>query len=80
MQTDALVAGSQALATKLSLLASHVAADLRRELNERGRQLSRDVANQQERLNWLVTALILIVIAAGIYMDASVSRRYPHRA
>ncbi|MFE1573261.1 ATP-binding response regulator [Comamonas odontotermitis] len=75
MQTDALVAGSQALATKLSLLASHVAADLRRELNERGRQLSRDVANQQERLNWLVTALILIVIAAGIYMDASVSRR-----
>ena len=75
MQTDALVAGSQALATKLSLLASHVAADLRRELNERGRQLSRDVATQQERLNWLVTALILIVIAAGIYMDASVSRR-----
>lgn len=74
-QVNALVLSSQSLATELSLLASHVSADLRRELNERGLQLSRDVASQQERLNWLVTVLILVVIFAGLYVDTSVSRR-----
>ncbi|GAB2470834.1 MAG: hybrid sensor histidine kinase/response regulator [Comamonas sp.] len=72
---NALVQDSQARATELSLLASHVSADLRRQLNQRGRQLSQDVASQQERLNWLVTGLILVVIFAGLYVEASVSRR-----
>lgn len=75
MAINGLVADNQELATALSLLASHVSADLRRELNERGRQLSQDVASQQDRLYWLVTTLILAVIAAGLYVDASVSRR-----
>jgi len=72
---DTLVADCQARATKLSMLASHVSADLRRQLGERGQQLSRDVERQQEHLNWLVAALILVVIAAGLYVDTSVSRR-----
>lgn len=71
----ALVQGSRELGTELSLLASHVSADLRRELNARGQKLAQDVAGQQTRLNWLVTTLILIVAFAGLYVDASVSRR-----
>ena len=71
----ALVADNQNLATDMALLASRAGADMRRELNERGRQLSADVAEQQTHLNWLVAALMLCVIGAGIYMDASVSRR-----
>ncbi len=70
-----LVNENQVLATDMALLASRAGADLRRELNERGQQLSNDVADQQAHLNWLVAALILCVIGAGIYMDASVSRR-----
>lgn len=72
---DELASNCQGLAIALSLLASHVSADLRRQLNDRGQQLSRDVASQQKRLNWLVTGLILLVICAGLYMDAQVSRR-----
>lgn len=72
---DELASKCQGLAIALSLLASHVSADLRRQLNDRGQQLSRDVASQQKRLNWLVTGLILLVICAGLYMDAQVSRR-----
>ncbi|MEG1455184.1 MAG: histidine kinase dimerization/phospho-acceptor domain-containing protein, partial [Comamonas sp.] len=70
-----LVAENQMLATDMSLLASRAAADLRRQLNERSVQLSRDVAAQQSNLNWLVAVLILCVAMAGIYMHASVSRR-----
>ncbi|MDR0260823.1 MAG: HAMP domain-containing histidine kinase, partial [Comamonas sp.] len=70
-----LVAENQMLATDMSLLASRAAADLRRQLNERSVQLSRDVAAQQSNLNWLVAVLILCVVMAGIYMHASVSRR-----
>ena len=70
-----LVVENQNLTTDLALVASRAGADMRRELNERGRQLSADVANQQEHLNWLVAALILSVIGAGIYIDAAVSRR-----
>lgn len=70
-----LVAENQVLATDMSLLASRTAADIRRQLNERSLQLSNDVAVQQTRLNWLVAILLLGVLAAGLYMDASVSRR-----
>jgi len=72
---NAGVLASRKLGLELSLLASHVSADLRRELNERGLRLTRDVAYQQQRLNWLVGVLIVIVIFAGVYMDRSVSRR-----
>ena len=71
----ALVADNQNLSTDMALLASRAGADMRRELNERSRVLSEDVATQQEHLNWLVAALMLCVIGAGVYMDASVSRR-----
>ena len=74
-QIAALVSGSQMLATRLSLQASHVSAQLRRELSEHGSRLSQNVVSQQERLNWLVAALFLTVIFAGLYVDSSVSSR-----
>lgn len=74
-QIKALGQDSHKLGNELSMQASHLTAELRRDINNRGQLLAQDVAHQQVRLTLLVLGLLVIVLVAGWHIDASVSKR-----